>query len=453
MKSINPFNNQLIDEYKEESQEALIDKVDRSFECWQEWKKTSFHYRADLLRKCAEILRQNREEYATLITLEMGKLIGESLGEIDKCAWVCEYYADNSENILKNDKRESDAAEGSYVVFDSLGPVLAVMPWNFPFWQVFRFAAPALMAGNTGLLKHASNVSGCALAIEKIFAEAGFPADCFITLLAKGSSMETVIASDKVRGVTLTGSEGAGKAVASAAGKYLKKSVLELGGSDPFIVCEDADLNKAVEAAVAGRMLNCGQSCIAAKRFIVHESLEEEFLRGVTGKMETFCPGDPLDKETGLAPLARQDICDELTDQLKRGLDSGDELIFEGKKGDYNGVFFSPVIVKCNSPESPLFKEETFGPVMAVYSFCSEEEAVKLSNSSPYGLGASVWSRDRKRAANIARQIESGAVFVNSITKSDPRLPFGGVKLSGYGRELSDYGIREFVNIKTLWVD
>jgi succinate-semialdehyde dehydrogenase / glutarate-semialdehyde dehydrogenase len=451
MKSINPYNNQLIKEYPEMSALDVNEIIDKNYEAFQQWRAFSFSTRKEKMLLAGEILRNRREEFARLITLEMGKRIVESRLEIDKCAWVCEYYAANAESMLKDELIESDAQK-SMAVFQPLGPVLAVMPWNFPFWQVFRFAAPALMAGNSALLKHASNVQGCALAIESVFEEAGFPEDLFRVLVISSSSVEQVIANDKVRAVTLTGSESAGSAVASVAGKHLKKTVLELGGSDPFIILEDADIENTVKNAVGARMICSGQSCICAKRFIVHRSVAEPFISQMKKAMELYTPGDPMDEKTLLAPLAKKEFVEEIDKQVNESIQLGASLITGGSPLIAKGFYYPPTILTDVKPEMPVYHQETFGPVAAVIVVNDEAEAVRHANNSSFGLGASVWTNDPEKGEKLAREIESGCVFINGIVKSDPRLPFGGIKNSGYGRELSDYGIKEFVNIKTVWI-
>lgn len=380
----------------------------------------------------------------------MGKRIAEAEAEVEKCAWVCDYYAEHAETMLADEPIITDGQK-SMAIFQPIGPVLAVMPWNYPFWQVFRFAAPALMAGNASLLKHASNVQGCALSIEKVFVEAGFPENIFRSLIIGSSKVEAVIANPNVRAVTLTGSEFAGSQVATAAGKYLKKSVLELGGSDPCIVLNDANLDEAAKVGVQSRMLTSGQTCIAAKRFIVVEKVAREFLSKVKAEMESYQSGDPMDRTTMLAPLAARNFVDEIHQQV---IDS----VKMGAKIELGGIipgevcFYPSTLLTNVKPEMPVFKEETFGPVVAFFVVKDETEAISVANNSLFGLGAAIWTNNVERGERIARQIEAGAVFVNGLVKSDPRLPFGGIKNSGYGRELSGYGIKEFCNIKSIWV-
>ena len=451
MKSINPANGKLIGEYAEHTVNECDEIVGKVHIAWKSWKKTTFAQRSVLMLSAAKILRTNKEMFARLMTDEMGKLITEAMAEVEKSAWVCEYYAENAAGFLQDEIIKTDASQ-SFVSFEPIGPVLAVMPWNFPFWQVFRFAAPALMAGNACVLKHASNVPACALAIEQIFKEAGFPENLFRTLMIPGRLVENVIKNDKIMAVTLTGSELAGSKVAELAGKYLKKTVLELGGSDPFIVLKDADLEKCAATAVFARMLNCGQSCIAAKRFIVENEVVEEFTALVKKRIEQLKPGDPSNTLTKFGPMARLDLVEEIDLQVQKSIKMGAKLVFGGKRVNREGFYYEPTLLTEITPDMPVFNEETFGPVLAIMAVGNAEEAINLANSSIYGLGGCIWTKDIEKGTNYARQIESGAVFVNGMTKSDPRLPFGGIKKSGYGRELSHYGIKEFVNIKTVWV-
>ena len=435
-------------EHTDREAAAIIEKAHAEFE---NWRNTDYNHRSQLMHKAASVLRKNIDTYARTMTLEMGKIIAESRAEIEKCAWVCEYYADNAEKFLTDEIIESDASK-SMVVFQPLGIVLAVMPWNFPFWQVFRFAAPALMAGNGGVLKHASNVPGCALAIEEILREAGFPEHLFRTLLISSRLVESVIKDERVKAVTLTGSEPAGISVASIAGRELKKTVLELGGSDPYIVLDDADFPTCVATSATARMINAGQSCIAAKRFIVVEPLVKQFEEQQTAIMQSLKVGDPLAEDTKVGAMARMDLLEELDEQVQKSVKMGARLICGGNKADRPGAFYLPTVLSDVQKGMPVYDEETFGPVSAIIPVADTEEAIAVANDSPFGLGGSVWSRDPAKGEAVARRIESGAVFVNGMTKSDPRLPFGGIKRSGYGRELSHYGIKEFVNIKTIWI-
>ena len=403
------------------------------------------------MREAAQILRTRRAEYARTMTIEMGKPIVQAEAEVDKCAWVCEYYADHAEAFLAEQPRETQASR-SYVRFDPLGPVLAVMPWNFPFWQVFRFAAPALMAGNAGILKHASNVPRSALAIEEVFREAGFPRGLFSTVLVGSSAVAGLIADPRIVAVTLTGSELAGSKVAEQAGHALKKTVLELGGSDPFIVLADADIGAAARTAADARLINSGQSCIAAKRFIVVEPVADQFLDRFLDELRSRRMGDPLVRGTQVGPQARLDLRDSLHEQVAESVKRGAKLLLGGEVPAGKGAFYPPTLLAAVDKGMPAFDEETFGPVAAVIRAKDAADAVRLANDSAFGLGASLCTQDRVRAERMAAQIEAGAVFVNSLVTSDPRLPFGGIKRSGYGRELSEYGIREFVNIKSVWI-
>lgn len=450
MKSINPATGQIISDFEVHTPRQVSEILMQVDQAQKQWKNSSFAEKSALMKKAAEHLRAGRSEFAQLITKEMGKIIRESEAEVEKSAIVCDYYADNAGKFLSDEVIESDAGV-SFVAFEPLGTILAVMPWNFPFWQVFRFAAPALMAGNAGVLKHASNVPGCAMAIERIFAEAGFPENLFRTLLIPASMVENVIAHDVIKAVTLTGSEEAGSKVAGIAGRHLKKTVLELGGSDPFIVLEDADLEQCTTVAVAARMLNTGQSCIAAKRFIVVSKIADDFTRMVRQRMLALVSGNPMESGSDYGPLARPDLLEELQHQVERSVKMGAKIEIGGRAASRDEHYYEPTILTKVTEEMPVMREETFGPVMAIITVADETEALRVANNSKFGLGASIWTKDRQRGIRLARQIQSGAVFVNGMVKSDPRLPFGGIKKSGYGRELSGYGIKEFVNIKTVW--
>ncbi len=449
--SINPATEELLASFGELSAEETARTVGHVAAAFVDWRETSFAHRTALLQRAGAVLRERKTHYAALMTAEMGKPIVEAEAEVEKCAWNCDWYAENSARLLADEPVTSNALE-SYVAFEPLGPVLAVMPWNFPFWQVFRFAAPALMAGNTCLLKHASNVPQCALAIEEVFRDAGLPAGCFRTLLIPGSAVEAVIDDPRVRAVTLTGSDLTGSKVAAASGRALKKTVLELGGSDPFIVLADADLEYTATMAVRARFQNAGQSCIAAKRFLVEEPVAAEFERRFVAAVEQLKVGDPMDRATQVGPMARGDLRDDLDRQITASVQQGAHLATGGHKLPGTGYFYAPTVLTKVRPDMPVFREETFGPAAAVVRVGDMEEAVRLANASELGLGASIWTRDVQRTQQLARRIEAGSVFVNGIVASDPRLPFGGVKRSGYGRELSSFGIREFVNIKTIWV-
>ena len=449
--SINPATGQQIKTYELLSKVAIDNVIDNSARAQRSWRNKSYEDRAELLRTVAKLLRQQKESLARLITLEMGKLIGEAKAEIEKCAWVCDYYADNGKGFLSDEIIESDAGR-SMLVKQPLGTILAVMPWNFPFWQVFRCAAPALMAGNNILLKHASNVPGCALAIENLFADAGFPASVFSTLLISSGQVADVIADRRVHAVSLTGSEEAGRSVAATAGRHLKKILLELGGSDAFVILEDADIEAAVTAAVQSRFLNNGQSCIAAKRFIAVEAIADTFVDKLCKAIEKLECGNPLSDKTSQAPMAREDLRDELHQQVNDSIEKGAELLTGGVILEQPGWFYSATLLDHVTPGMPAYSEETFGPVAAVIRTANEEEALNIANDSSFGLGGSVWTSDQARGERFAREMECGCAFVNGVVKSDPRLPFGGIKNSGYGRELSLLGIQEFVNAKTLWI-
>ncbi len=449
--SINPATGEVLARYDEMSAAEVDAAIEAAAAEFRSWRTTSFATRTQLMHRAAGELRENREDCARMITLEMGKPIAQARSEVDKCALVCEWYAENAERTLAREILESDASE-SYVRFDPIGPVLAVMPWNFPFWQVFRFAAPALMAGNTCLLKHASNVPGCALQIERIFRRAGFPEGCFRTLLIGSGAVRAVIDHPAVAAATLTGSESAGSHVAAQAGARLKKTVLELGGSDPFIVLDDADIDVAARTGAMARMINTGQSCIAAKRFIVQEAVAERFTSLFVHAVAAMRTGDPMRDDTDAGALAREDLLFDLDAQVRASVALGAVVLTGGRRLDGPGAFYMPTVLGNVRKGMPVFDEETFGPVAAVITARDEDEAVDIANDSAFGLGASLWTRDRERAARLAVRLETGSVFVNGLVKSDPRLPFGGVKRSGYGRELSHYGIREFVNIKTVWI-
>ena len=451
MKSINPFNKKLIKEYSEYSVseiDIIINDINKE---WKTWRNTSFAFRSNLMKKAGEILRSDKQKFAELITSEMGKVISQSKAEIEKCAALCDYYAEHSQQILNEEIIETDAHK-SFASFEPLGSILAIMPWNFPFWQVFRFAVPNLMAGNAAILKHAPNVCGCSLAIEKIFQKAGFPENIFRSLIIPVELVEQVIANDFISGVTLTGSAKAGSIVASQAGKYLKKSVLELGGSDPFIVLKDADLKKACHAGTDSRLLNAGQVCISAKRFIVEDEISDEFIENQKTLFENYKVGDPMNKSSDMGPMARLDLLENINHQVRKSIEMGARLICGGNIVEGDGFFYQPTILTNVKKGMPVYDEETFGPVSVIIRVKNAEEAIKVANDTIYGLGASIWTSDLSRGEAVARKIEAGAVFVNGMTKSDARMPFGGIKKSGYGRELASYGIKEFLNIKTIWM-
>lgn len=449
--SINPATGKEIARYDEHSDEEVDAILDRAFAAWERHRRTSFAERAAKMRKAAELLEDGAHELGRIMTSEMGKPIKQARAEAEKCAWACRYYADHAERFLAPEPAEIEGIK-AYVAFQPLGPVLAVMPWNFPFWQVFRFAAPALMAGNTALLKHASNVTGCGRAIEELLREAGFDGDEFQTLQVSSSRLDPVLDDPRVRAATLTGSVGAGRAIGAAAGKRIKPSVLELGGSDPFIVLADADLERAVEVGVWARMQNNAQSCIAAKRFIVEEPVWDEFSRRFAERVEGLRIGDPMDKDVEIGPLAREDLRDDIHDQVQRSVQDGAEIITGGEMLDREGFFYAPTVLAGVEPGTVAFTEEIFGPVASLIRARDADHAVELANDTMFGLGGAVFTRDRARGEEIALRLEVGCAFVNEMVKSDPRLPFGGVKESGYGRELSHFGIREFVNVKTVWI-
>jgi succinate-semialdehyde dehydrogenase/glutarate-semialdehyde dehydrogenase len=451
LRSINPANGDLIREYAETPPHEVAEALTGARAAFEEWRRASFAERARPLRRAAGLLRERKDDLSRLMALEMGKPLAQGQAEAEKCAWVCEYYADNAERFLAPEDAGTDATR-SFVTFAPLGAVLAVMPWNFPLWQVFRFAAPGLMAGNAAVLKHASNVSGCALAIEEIMTGAGLPRALFRTLLVGSDRVGGLIEAPEVVAVTLTGSAPAGRAVAAKAGSLLKKTVLELGGSDPYLVLADADLEPTVEACVNSRLINSGQSCIAAKRFIVVEAVRRRFEDLFVEAMRGRRVGDPL-SEVDVGPLARRDLRDELHRQVLRSVDRGAEALLGGKVPDGPGAFYPPTVLTGVTKGMPAYEEELFGPVAAIIGVPDEEAAVRVANDTSFGLGAAVFTRDAARGERLAAErLEAGSCFVNSFVKSDPRLPFGGIKESGYGRELSSFGIREFVNVKTVYV-
>ncbi len=449
--SINPLDGRLLREIPAWSEPQVEEALQQAARAAASWAATPLEQRCAHVRAIGRKILERKQALADLITHEMGKLNYEALAEIEKCALVCDYYADHGPAFLADEIIASDAGR-SFVAHQPLGTVLAVMPWNFPFWQVMRFAAPALVAGNTALLKHASNVPQCALALEEVMRAAGLPEGVFRSLMIYASQVERVIKDPRVQAVTLTGSTPAGRQVAAAAGVALKKTVLELGGSDPFIVLEDADLALAVKNAVASRFLNAGQSCIAAKRFIVVDTIADQFLLRFREKVESLMPGDPYDDDTTLAPMARVDLRDELHQQVRQSIAQGAVAVTGCDIVPGPGAFYQPSILDRIVPGNIAYTEEFFGPVALVLRARDERDAVRIANDSRFGLGGSVWTADSARGERIARQVQSGAVFVNGMVKSDPRLPFGGIKESGYGRELSHHGLREFVNAKTVWI-
>jgi succinate-semialdehyde dehydrogenase / glutarate-semialdehyde dehydrogenase len=445
-KSIFPYNQELVAEYPIMDDSQLDKAISNAADAYLIWKKMSFGERADVLKQVASILRRDQEMLATLITREMGKVIAESRGEVEKCAVTALYYAEHAESFLKDELLEAGYSK-SFISYQPLGVVLGIMPWNFPFWQVFRYAAPTLMAGNTTLLKHAPNVCGCAIAMEKVFLEAGAPKGVFTSVIIDTPAVEKILASDVVQAVTLTGSERAGSSVASLAGRYIKKSVMELGGSDALILLPDADMQAAVSVALNSRMLNAGQSCIGAKRFIILKEAEATFSREFLKQLKNLKQGDPFDKNISTGPMARPDLVVALEKQLHNSVKKGARLEYGG---EVEGCNFKPALLTQVTEGMPAFDEETFGPLAAMVVAKDETEAVRLANDSRYGLAGSIWTRDIEKGIAIAKKMETGAVFINALVKSDPRLPFGGIKKSGYGRELGRHGILEFVNAKTI---
>ena len=449
--SVNPATGEVLARFDPFTQDEVEHALDEAQDAFVAWRERSIEERAVPMRRLAVLLRERADRYGRLITLEMGKPIVEARAELEKCALGCEHYAENAARYLADEVIPTNAKK-SLVAFQPLGIVLAVMPWNFPFWQVIRFAAPAFMAGNAAVLKHASNVPQCALAIEEVFREAGFPEGLLRPLLLAGSQVEPVIDDVRVRAVTLTGSSDTGSRIAQLAGRALKKTVLELGGSDPFIVLADADLGQAAKIATRARNQNTGQSCIAAKRFIAVESIATDFERRFAAEVSALNVGDPLDEKTQIGPLAREDLRETLERQVRESVGLGARALTGGERGNGRGWYYRPTVLADVTEDMPAFKEETFGPVAAVVRVRDADEAVRVANDSAYGLGANLWTKDLALGERLARRIESGSVFVNGMVASDPRLPFGGVKRSGYGRELSSYGIKEFVNIQTIWI-
>jgi succinate-semialdehyde dehydrogenase/glutarate-semialdehyde dehydrogenase len=449
LKSVNPFTNKTIKEYKEYSYEKVNSLLLQSAESFEDWKMTGFDHRSSLMMKAAGLLRYNLDEYAGSITAEMGKPIKEARAEVEKCAWVCEYYAQYAGKFLAPETVDTDAYK-SYISYEPLGPILGIMPWNFPFWQVFRFCVPTLMAGNTVLLKHASNVQGCAQHIENTFEQSGFPSGVFRNLVIGSDRMENVIKHGSIKAVSLTGSELAGQKIASTAGSVIKKTLLELGGSNAFVVLDDADLKKAVQTGIKARFQNAGQSCIAAKRFIIHEKISDSFIALFLEEMKKLKSGDPSKEDTELGPLASIKQAEKVEEQVNRSVSMGAVLIAGGHR---NKAFFQPSLLTHVSPGMPLFDEEVFGPVAPVTIAENTREAIALANATNYGLGVSLFTSDLKKAEELVYEFEDGAVFINAMVKSDPRLPFGGTKRSGFGRELAVQGIKEFVNVKTVSIN
>ncbi len=449
--TVNPATGETLQTFNPLSEHEIEKKLQRSVEAFRLNRRRSFAERATRMRKTADLLEQRQKDYGRLMTTEMGKPIKAAIAEINKCALVCRYYADHAAEFLSDEPVKTEA-EKTFIRYEPLGPVLAVMPWNFPFWQVFRFAAPALMAGNVGLLKHASNVPQCAMAIETVFHDGGFADGEFQTLLITSDQVQKVLDDERVKAATLTGSEPAGASVASSAAKHVKKTVLELGGSDPFVVMPSANLEDAVSTAVKARIVNNGQSCIAAKRFIIHEKIADEFEKRFVAAMKALKVGDPMDESTEIGPLAMPQIVNDIDKQVQRSVAAGAKLLTGGKRIGERGNFYAPTVLTHIPANAPAAREETFGPVASLFRVRNAQEAIAVANDTNFGLGASVWTRDGDEAARFIDGIESGQVFVNAMVASDPRVPFGGVKHSGFGRELGAYGIREFVNIKTVWI-
>lgn len=448
MKSINPYNQEVVFEHSELSESQVSKAIDNSNQAFKVWKITSFEVRSTLFLNLAEVLEKNKDEYAKIITLEMGKPISQSISEVEKCAWVCRYYAENAETLLTK-KVIATGAEESYVRYDPLGVILGIMPWNFPFWQVIRFSVPTIFAGNTVILKHASNVMESAKQVESAFLEAGFPKNVFQNLIISSKKVEKIIQNPLVKGVSLTGSNAAGSAVAKIAGEEIKPSLLELGGSNALVVFEDCDIEKTVDICVNARFLNTGQSCIAGKRLLVHQDIEKEFIEKLSKKILALKSGNPLEKSTFIGPLVHEKAAETLMEQLQDSLEKGAKLIVGGNAEKAN---FEPTLVAGVSENMRIFKEETFGPLLSCSTFKTDDEALKLSNNSDFGLGVSLFTNNKKRIEELIPKLNEGAVFVNDLVKSDPRLPFGGTKNSGYGRELSDEGIQAFVNKKTIYI-
>ncbi|WP_049915630.1 NAD-dependent succinate-semialdehyde dehydrogenase [Haloferax mucosum] len=453
MEAINPATGEQVGSYESHDSEDVEAALSRSSAAFDEWRARPIREREALLSNAADVLRANKQRYAELMTKEMGKPISQALGEVEKCAWACDHYAEHATAYLGAEHHPSPPGTSVETVHEPLGAVLAVMPWNFPFWQVIRFAAPYLTAGNVGILKHASNVPGCALALEEVFEEAGYPEGVFQTLLIGSDKVESVLSDDRVRAATLTGSGPAGRAVAKTAGQHLKKTVLELGGSDPFIVLGDADLEAAVATGVQARNQNGGQSCIAAKRFIVHEAVYDEYVERLVESFEDLTVGDPMDDSTDVGPQADPSLMDELHDQVRQSVADGATVLTGGEPLDREGAYYPPTVLTDVPHGCPVDVEETFGPVAAVYEASSEAEAIDIANDTRFGLGASLWTEDRERGQRLARRIDAGCVYINEMVTSDPRVPFGGIKDAGYGRELSESGIKEFVNRKTVWTN
>lgn len=446
--SINPYNGQVLDSYKETTKAELTDILERAETSFRKWRDIPLGERTRMMARAGQVLRDGVERYANIMTLEMGKPIVEARAEVNKCAWVCDYYSENAADFLADETIKTDAGR-SFVRHNPIGGVFAVMPWNFPFWQVFRFAAPTLTAGNTGILKHAQNVFGCAKMIEEVFDKAGFPKGVFQNVIVGHDKTETIISHPAIKAITLTGSERAGSAVAQLAGKYMKRSLLELGGSNAFVVLADADMDQTIATAVNARMMNTGQSCIAAKRFIIEEKIYDEFVDRFVKEVIELKSGDPMDETTKIGPLARVDLAENMQNQVKQSVRKGAKLLLGGKQKD---AYHEPTVLGDVEPGMPAFDEETFGPLAAMVKAKNADEAFELSQQTNYALGISVCTKDEKKAMEYIDRVADGAYFVNELVKSDPRLPFGGQKNSGYGRELSRDGMMEFINRKTVYV-
>jgi len=450
--TVNPATGEEVKTFEALSEGEIDEKIQRAADTFREYRKTPLAERSEMMMRAAQILEDEAEEFGRLMTSEMGKTLAAATAEAKKCARGCRYYADNAGRFLADEEAELEGGR-AFVRYEPLGPVLAVMPWNFPFWQVFRFVAPALMAGNVGLLKHASNVPQCALAIEDIVHRAGFSEGAFQTLLIGSDQVQAIIDDPRVRAVTLTGSEGAGRNVGAEAGEQIKPSVLELGGSDPFIVMPSADLEKAVSSAVTSRTLNNGQSCINAKRIIVHQEIAEEFERRFVERMAALKVGDPMSEETDMGPLATPQILEDVDSQVRKSVDAGARVLTGGKPMEGEGNYYPPTVITDIPEDSPAYVEEIFGPVASLFRARDLDDAIRIANDTTFGLGSSAWTSDPAEQERFVNEIEAGMVYVNRMTESTPEIPFGGAKNSGYGRELSHYGIREFTNIKTVWID
>lgn len=452
MDRTNPATGESLKPIEDDTESDIDAALDSATETFEEWSESRICDRQQLLGAAGDVLRENKNEYAELMTREMGKPIDDAVSEVEKCAWACDYYAERADQFVQDEVIDSKPQANTFVSYEPLGPVLAIMPWNFPMWQVFRFAAPNLAAGNVGLLKHASNVPGVAKAVETVFDEAGFPEGAFQSLIIHSDPIEEIIRDERIKAVTLTGSEGAGRAVAETAGSEIKKTVLELGGNDPFVVLDDADLETTATIAAQARTVNSGQSCIAAKRFIVHEDVYDAFLDTFISEMDAFTVGDPTDDDTDIGPQAREDLMEDLHNQVQRTIDAGASCELGGEPLDRDGYYYPPTVLTDVPHDSAAASEEVFGPSAAVFEVADEEEAIAVANDTDYGLAASVWTEDVERGTAVARDLEAGMTYINQLVKSDPRIPFGGVKNSGYGRELSRHGIHEFTNKKTVWV-